>query len=91
MEGTIEEKVSEIQITHGLAETLAELDALPTDEREPFEERVITFVDSLVSHFLLDDGKLIVAHAGMKEEMQGRSSGAVREFALYGETTGETR
>jgi protein phosphatase len=26
----------------------------------------------------------------MKEEMQGRGSGKVREFALYGETTGET-
>ncbi len=39
---------------------------------------------------MLDDGKLVVAHAGMKEEMQGRGSGKVREFALYGETTGET-
>jgi len=26
----------------------------------------------------------------MKEEFQGRGSGKVREFALYGETTGET-
>ena len=26
----------------------------------------------------------------MKAEMQGRGSGKVREFALYGETTGET-
>ena len=83
-------KISETQITHGLSETLAELDALPTDEREPFEDKVITFLDSLVSHYLLDDGKLVVAHAGMKEEMQGRASGAVRDFALYGETTGET-
>ncbi len=35
-------------------------------------------------------GKLVVAHAGMKEAMQGRGSGRVRDFALYGETTGET-
>ena len=83
-------KIFETQITHGLAETLAELDALPDDARETFEEKVIAFLDSLVSHYLLDDGKLVVAHAGMKEEMQGRASGAVREFALYGETTGET-
>jgi protein phosphatase len=26
----------------------------------------------------------------MKEEMQGRGSARVRDFALYGETTGET-
>ena len=43
-----------------------------------------------MSHYVLDDGKLVVAHAGMKAEMQGRGSGKVREFALYGETTGET-
>ena len=30
-----------------------------------------------------------MAHAGLKEEMIGRGSAAVREFALYGETTGE--
>ena len=52
--------------------------------------RLAEFLDGLVSHYVLDDGKLVVAHAGMKEEMQGRGSGKVREFALYGETTGET-
>ena len=48
------------------------------------------FLDGLVSHYVFDDGKLVVAHAGLKESMQGRGSGAVREFALFGETTGET-
>ena len=48
------------------------------------------FLDGLVSHYVFDDGKLVVAHAGMKESMQGRGSGKVRDFALYGETTGET-
>jgi hypothetical protein len=47
------------------------------------------FIDKLVSHYVLDDGNLVVAHAGMKAEMQGRGSGKVREFALYGETTGK--
>ena len=58
-------------------------------ERE-FVKAVADFLDGLVSHYVLDDGKLVVAHAGMKEEMQGRGSGKVRDFALYGETTGET-
>ena len=39
---------------------------------------------------MLDRGKLVVAHAGLKQEMQGRGSGGVREFCLYGESTGET-
>src|SRR5205085_1783322 len=55
-----------------------------------FKKRVTAFLDSLVSHYVLDDGRLVVAHAGMKEAMQGRASGRVRDFALYGETTGET-
>jgi len=51
---------------------------------------VAGFIDDLVSHYVLDDGRLCVAHAGMKASMQGRSSGGVREFGLYGDTTGET-
>ncbi|MBS0206041.1 MAG: polynucleotide kinase-phosphatase [Planctomycetes bacterium] len=80
----------DVQITHGLAQTMSEIDALPDDVREPFCKSLAGFLDGLVSHFVLDDGKLVVAHAGMKEEMQGRGSGRVRDFALYGETTGET-
>src|SRR5205823_1063581 len=76
----------DVQITHGLAESLAQLEPEPQD----FKERVAPFIDDLVSHYVLDDGKLVVAHAGMKETMQGRGSGRVRDFALYGETTGET-
>jgi len=76
----------DVQITHGLAETLAQLEGEPAE----FVGEVRTFLDGLVSHYVLDGGKLVVAHAGMKAEMAGRGSGKVREFALYGETTGET-
>jgi protein phosphatase len=76
----------DVRITHGLAESLEQL------EREPreFGEQVAAFIDKLVSHYVLDDGRLVVAHAGLKEVLQGRGSGAVRDFALFGETTGET-
>ncbi len=75
-----------VQITHGLAESLAQLEA----EAPEFRQQVAEFIDGLVSHYVLDGGRLVVAHAGLKETMQGRGSGQVREFALYGETTGET-
>jgi protein phosphatase len=80
----------DVQITHGLANSLAEINAIPDQIREPFKKELSEFLDGLVSHYVLDDGKLVVAHAGMKAEMQGRGSGKVRDFALYGETTGET-
>jgi protein phosphatase len=76
----------DVQITHGLAESLSQLD----DEPPELKEHVADFIDNLVSHYVLDDGRLVVAHAGLKEELQGRGSGKVRDFALYGETTGET-
>lgn len=75
-----------VRLTHGLDLTVEQL----SKETPEFVERVRMFVDGLISHYVLDDGKLVVAHAGLKEEMQGRGSGAVREFCLYGETTGET-
>jgi protein phosphatase len=58
-------------------------------ETQEFRDRAKKFLDGLISHYVFDSGKLVVAHAGLKESMQGRGSGAVREFCLYGETTGE--
>ena len=75
-----------VTISHGLETTLAQLQ----DEDESFRKQVEDFCDGLVSHYVLDGGNLVVAHAGLKESLQGRSSGRVRGFALYGETTGET-
>jgi protein phosphatase len=80
----------DVQITHGLDRSLAEIEAVPEESRAAVTDAVVGFLDSLISHHVYDDGKLVVAHAGMKEEMQGRGSGKVRDFALYGETTGET-
>ena len=77
-----------VQIKHGLQQTLDEIQALP--DVKAFEQEMAEFIFSLVSHYVLDDGKLVVAHAGLKEELQGRASSRVRDFALYGETTGET-
>jgi polynucleotide kinase-phosphatase len=77
---------SKVTVSHGLAESLAQLDGEPAD----FKVAVLAFMDGLISHYVLDDGRLVVAHAGLKEAYHGRSSGRVRSFALYGDTTGET-
>ena len=75
-----------VQITHGLAESLEQLAAEPDDFRADVEK----FLDGLISHYVLDGGNLVVSHAGLIERYQGRASGRVREFCLYGQTTGET-
>jgi protein phosphatase len=75
-----------VRVSHGLAESLAQL----AGETEPFRREVESFLDRLISHYVLDGGKLVVSHAGLTERLQGRASGRVRSFCLYGETTGET-
>ncbi|MDR0435102.1 MAG: polynucleotide kinase-phosphatase, partial [Gracilibacteraceae bacterium] len=77
---------SKVQLTHGLDKTVEQLSA----ESEEFVAEVKTFLDSLISHYVFDSGKLVVAHAGLKEKYHGRGSGRVRDFCLYGDTTGET-
>lgn len=79
-------KGRKVQHTHGLAETVEQLEA----ESEEFRASVREFVDGLVSHYVLDGGKLVVCHAGLPEKYHGRTSGRVRSHALYGDTTGET-
>ncbi|PUA82258.1 polynucleotide kinase-phosphatase [Nocardioides currus] len=75
-----------VQVSHGLEETLAQLES----ETPEFRAEVRAFCDGLVAHLVLDDGRLVVAHAGLKEAYHGRASGRVRSFALYGDSTGET-
>ncbi len=76
----------DVQMTHGLPETMAQLALEP----DGFADEVLGFLDGLLSHYVFDDGKLVVSHAGLPEAYHGRASGRVRNFALFGETTGET-
>jgi protein phosphatase len=75
----------DVQLSHGLAVTLEQL------AKEPPElgEEIGAFLEGLVNHYVLDHGKLVVAHAGLHEDLQGRVSAKVRSFALFGDTTGE--
>jgi protein phosphatase len=78
-------KGSNVQLSHGLDRTVKELET----QDEEFIAKVKGFLDGLISHYVFDDRKLVVAHAGLKEKYQGRGSGRVRDFCLYGDTTGE--
>ncbi len=75
-----------VKVAHGLAESLEQLAA----QDEEFRAEAREFCDGLIAHYVLDGGKLVVAHAGLPEKFHGRASGRVRSTALYGDTTGET-
>ena len=73
-----------VQVRHGLEETMEQLATEPPE----FINEAKQFLRSLISHYVLDGGKLVLAHAGLKEDMHGRASKAVRTYCMYGETTG---
>src|SRR5262249_36915318 len=58
-----------VQISHGLAETLAEIDAIPAEDRTALRDDLKAWLNTRISHYVLDGGRLVVAHAGLKEEM----------------------
>lgn len=52
----------DVKLTHGLAETMDQFSRRPA----AWIEMVREFLDRLVSHYVLDAGRLVVAHAGLK-------------------------
>ncbi|MBI4049105.1 MAG: polynucleotide kinase-phosphatase [Devosia nanyangense] len=76
----------DVKVAHGLQESIDQL----AGQTDAFRRKSEAFLGELRSHYWLDGGRLAVAHAGLKEDMIGRGSSKVRDFALYGETTGET-
>lgn len=73
------------QVTRGMARSLDQL----AEEPESFRAAVLDFLHNLPSHLVLDEGRLVIAHAGLIEALQGRSSAAARAFALHGDLTGK--
>ena len=59
-------------------------------ESEAFRREAQAFLETLPGHLWLDGGALVIAHAGLKDQMIGRDDGKTRAFALYGDVTGQT-
>lgn len=78
-----------MKILHGLETTTAELSALTEKERSVYKTLFINLYEGSPLYQILDEGKLIIAHAGIKEEYIGKKNKRVKTFVLYGDITGE--
>jgi protein phosphatase len=81
---------SDIMMKHGVETTAEEYLALDEASRDKLKKRFINLVENSSFYLILDKGKLIVSHAGLKEKMIGREHRKIRAFCLFGATTGKT-
>ena len=54
------------------------------DDTQQAAELRLAFLRHLPSHLVLDDGRLVVAHAGLPEALHGQESPAIRHLASWG-------
>ena len=78
-------KGNKVEVKHGLETTAEELRSVSEEEKQD----IMSFLENIPTYYVLDDGNLIAVHAGIKESYVGKYTKKIREFCLYGLTTGE--
>ncbi|MTT30585.1 bis(5'-nucleosyl)-tetraphosphatase PrpE [Terrilactibacillus sp. BCM23-1] len=78
-----------VQIKHGLETTVAELENLNPRERKIVSHSFRMLYETAPLYTVLDEQRLIVCHAGIREDMIGKTSKKVESFVLYGDITGQ--
>jgi protein phosphatase len=79
-----------VQITHGLETTVAEYESLSSDKQVEIRKKFMKLYENAPLYEVLDNGKLVIAHAGIRADYIGRYDRKVQTFVLYGDITGET-
>ncbi|AKU27403.1 Bis(5'-nucleosyl)-tetraphosphatase PrpE [asymmetrical] [Geobacillus stearothermophilus] len=79
-----------VQIAHGLETTVSEYRTLPPSEQEMIRRKFIRLYEQAPLYAVLDEGRLVIAHAGIRHDYIGRTDQKVKTFVLYGDITGET-
>jgi protein phosphatase len=80
---------NKVQIAHGLETTVAEYESLYKEKRKSIRKKFIELYESAPLYLVLDQQRLVIAHAGIKQELIGKTNSEVKKFVLYGDITGE--
>lgn len=78
-----------VQIKNGLEKSVAEFDMLDKHSSDRLKKGFIRLYETAPIYLILDEGRLVVAHAGIKESMIGNMSKEITDFVLYGDVSGE--
>jgi protein phosphatase len=80
---------NKVQVTHGLETTVAEYEQLAKKEQQKIRRQFMHLYENAPLYRVLDNGNLVIAHAGISEELIGKQNSRVKTFVLYGDITGE--
>jgi protein phosphatase len=81
---------NKVQITHGLETTVAEYESLSPRDQKTIRYYFMELYEKSPLYWQLDQNRVIVAHAGIREDYIGKHNKKVQTFVLYGDITGET-
>jgi len=80
---------NKVQVAHGLETTIAEYESLDHDQQHSIRQKFIDLYESAPLYLVLDQQRIIIAHAGIKQDLIGKNNSKVKTFVLYGDITGE--
>jgi protein phosphatase len=81
---------NKVQEKHGLETTVAEFLSLSSEDQHSFRTKFLELYDTSPLYQVLDNKKLIISHAGIREDYIGKNNSKVKTFVLYGDISGET-
>jgi protein phosphatase len=75
----------DVPVVYGMDTSLAAVAAEP----DTFRADVVRFFEDIKGHYVLDRGRLVVAHTGLAESLHGVDTWESRQMAIYGVLEGE--
>ncbi|MDP4161785.1 MAG: bis(5'-nucleosyl)-tetraphosphatase PrpE [Bacillota bacterium] len=80
---------NKVQISHGLETTVSEYDVLNKKLKSEIRRKFMDLYEKAPLYEVLDNERLVLVHAGIREDYIGKNDSKVKSFVLYGDITGE--
>ncbi len=74
-------KGNPVKVNSGLETTIGQFEG----KSEELKNNVIRFLKDLPSHYVLDGGRIVAVHAGIREDMQGKDKREIKDYCVFGE------
>lgn len=78
-----------VKLNHGLETTIAEYNALNPKRKKAIRHHFMTLYEQAPLYLNIDELNAVIAHAGIREDLIGKSNKKVERFVLYGDISGE--